>query len=719
MNKIEKAYEILERYFGYHTFREGQEKLIGHILEGQDVLGIMPTGAGKSLCYQVPAMVLEGITIVVSPLISLMKDQVDALKEVGIPAGVLNSTLSNLEYKQTLERALDGAYKLLYVAPERLDTIDFTTLSERLPIDMVAVDEAHCVSQWGHDFRPHYKQIASYVAKLPKRPIVVAFTATATPRVKEDIEQLIALRNPYTLITGFDRPNLYFEVQKPHSKYDWLVDYVKSTGEESGVIYCATRKNVDALYDRLQAKGIAVSRYHAGLPEGERKEHQEAFLYDRSRIMIATNAFGMGIDKSNVRFVIHYNMPKNMESYYQEAGRAGRDGLPSNCILLYSAADIMTNRLLIENSHDNLDLSGEYEKLNEMVDYCNTDGCLRTYILRYFGEEAEENCKHCGNCKSEVAKQDITIETQKILSCIKRMGERFGMGMVVDVLKGANTQKIRQFKFETLTTYGLMKDYTKETIKEMIAFLIAEKYIALEGGEYPVLALTTKAYSVLKGQEQVMMRLLLQQEVEEDRVEVPKDEALLTALKVLRKEMAEAQNVPPFVIFSDATLREMAMYYPENEEEMMQITGIGQVKYDKYGKRFEELITNYVASNEVQKPTHIPKVRQSKNSVTKKTVGPKEETHKVTYKLYEEGMTIEAIAKERGLSATTIESHLAKCLEEGLMIRQEDFMTEEDRILIEKAIEEVGSEYLKPIKEAVPEHISYAAIKLVLAMQKA
>lgn len=725
-----QAREILQKYYGYSEFRAGQEVLINHLLEGKDVLGIMPTGAGKSICYQVPAMVMEGITIVISPLISLMKDQVDALNEVGISAGVINSTLSAAEYRETIQLAMDGHYKLLYVAPERLDTMDFIELSQQLNIAMVAIDEAHCVSQWGHDFRPSYTQIASYIRRLPVRPVVGAFTATATPKVKEDMMQVIELQDPYTLTTGFDRPNLYFTVEKPKQKSLWILNYLAQNTEENGVVYCSTRKSVDALYEKLRQKGIAVGRYHAGLPEQERRQHQEDFIYDRTRIMIATNAFGMGIDKSNVRFVIHYNMPKNMEGYYQEAGRAGRDGVDSTCTLLYSAADIMTNRLLIENgNHDHADLSNEYDKLNQMVDYCNTEGCLRNYILGYFGESPDTKCDNCGNCNSEVSQQDITVEAQKILSCIKRMGERFGTVVVVDVLKGGNTAKIRQFKFDTLSTYGIMKEYHKDVIKEMIAFLIAEKYILLQGDQYPVLALSPHAYGVLKGEEKVAMRLVLEKakvQFQGDEVSLPKDLELFGILREVRGEIAREQGVPPFMIFSDATLNEMATYYPTVQEEMLMISGVGQIKYDKYGEAFREAITTYIEENDVQKPElHVleGKRHQSKSSNQEKVVrktssGSRQETYLETYTLYKEGMALQDIAKERGLSLTTIENHLIKCLENNLDINYYDFMSEEEERLIQKAIEEAGTGFLKPIKELLPEEVTYTAIKLMIQRQK-
>ena len=721
-----KALEILKQYFGYSSFREGQEKLIEQLLEGRDVLGIMPTGAGKSICYQVPAMVMQGVTLVISPLISLMKDQVDALNEIGIPASLINSTLSAMEYRNVIQGARDGRYKLIYVAPERLESYDFIELCQQLDIAMVAVDEAHCVSQWGHDFRPSYTQIASFINRLPKRPVISAFTATATPRVKEDMVRLIQLADPYLLTTGFDRANLYFEVAKPKHKFDWVVDYLRKHQDESGIIYCSTRKTVDALTDKLRSKGLSVAKYHAGLSESERARGQEDFLYDRVNLMIATNAFGMGIDKSNVRFVIHYNMPKNMEGYYQEAGRAGRDGVASNCILLYSAADIMTNRLLIENASETVDLSGEYEKLNQMVDYCNTEGCLRNYILKYFGEAPTKLCDHCGNCNSEITQQDITIEAQKILSCIKRMGERFGMVMVVEVLKGAHTQKVRQFGFNTLSTYGIMRDYHKDTIKEMISFLIAEKYIELDGDKFPVLRLAPSAYVVLKGNQAVHMRIVLAKDLGEDKKVVetlPVDPNLLTALKEVRREIAEMHHVPPFMIFSDATLNEMSVYYPTIEEEMLLISGVGKVKYEKYGQAFEKEIKAYVLEEDITKPAveTYPQFTQStsrKERVAEKTQVDKTETHLVTYNLYKEGLSLDEIAKERGLTHFTVENHLIKCIEQGLAIDFSQFVTEEQERLILEAINQVGNTLLKPIKEALPEEITYTAIKMVIAKNK-
>jgi ATP-dependent DNA helicase RecQ len=436
---------LLKQYFGYDEFRSGQKEIINQILSGADVLAVMPTGAGKSICFQIPAMKMDGITVVISPLISLMKDQVDSLSQAGIKAAYINSSLSSAQLDRVISNAVNGLYRLIYVAPERLENSDFIELMKSLSISMVAVDEAHCVSQWGHDFRPSYTKIADMVAALPHRPVVAAFTATATPQVKDDIIKLLKLKNPYTLTTGFDRENLYFEVAKPKNKMQALLQYLEGNRDKSGIIYASTRKTVEMLCDRLNEAGFTAQRYHAGLSESERTQNQEDFIYDRVNIMVATNAFGMGIDKSNVSFVIHYNMPKNMESYYQEAGRAGRDGEKAECILYFSASDIITNKFFIENNSENTDKSAEYQKLNEIIDYCNTDKCLRAYILHYFGDAAaqeEGNCGNCGNCNNETEQTDITVEAQKIMSCIKRAGERFGSGVICSILRGKHTQKI-------------------------------------------------------------------------------------------------------------------------------------------------------------------------------------------------------------------------------------------------------------------------------------
>ncbi len=704
---------LLKQYFGYDDFRNGQREIIENILNKKDVLAVMPTGAGKSICYQIPSIVFDGVTIVISPLISLMKDQVDALTETGITATYINSSLSTSEFQTVLANARKGLYKLIYVAPERLETASFLELLHTIQVSMVAVDEAHCVSQWGHDFRPSYTKIAKIVKVLPNRPVIAAFTATATPIVKNDIIQLLKLHIPFHLTTGFDRENLYFEVVKPVDKFNYLATFLKNNKNKSGIIYASTRKTVESVSEKLNNKGYLVTRYHAGLSEKERTNNQEDFLYDRKNIMVATNAFGMGIDKSNISYVIHYNMPKNMEGYYQEAGRAGRDGEPAECILLYSSSDTITNRLLIENNKENVDLSGEYEKLKQIVDYCNTDKCLRAYILDYFGEEeTNEHCGHCGNCNNDIERTDITLEAQKIMSCIKRMGERFGSGLVTDVLHGANTEKIRTMDFNNLSTYGIMKKYSKATIKEIIDFLISEGYIAWSGDRYPVLRLTKQAYDVLQDNKVVTIKRVITTELSHSMTNDNIDQALFEILRGIRRQIAEKLKVPPFVVFSDATLKEMSVKYPTNDDEFLKISGVGALKLKKYGQQFIDAIMSYVEQ-------HQPVMDEQANDETRaQQVGIKKErgidTRMTTYHLYQRGIPIEEIAASRSLSTNTIEGHLIDCVKNGLEIDYDKFVPKQLEAQIIEAIKQCGTGKLKPIKEALPDEVTYMAIKLMI-----
>lgn len=719
---------ILKKYYGYDSFRPGQEEIIRAILSGRDVLGIMPTGGGKSICYQVPALLLEGVTIVISPLISLMKDQVDTLKEYGIAAELINSTLSTVEFREVISKAREGAYKMLYVAPERFETDTFLSLIQEIPIAMIAVDEAHCVSQWGHDFRPSYVRIYNMIEQIPRRPIVTAFTATATLQVKEDIVRLLDLYQPFEYTSSFDRTNLYFEVRKPDNKLHELQKYLKEHQEESGIIYCATRKSVDEVCERLNHLGVKATRYHAGLSEIERAQNQEDFLFDKIPIMVATNAFGMGIDKPNVRFVVHYNMPKNMEGYYQEAGRAGRDGQSAECILLYGTQDIMTNRYLIENG-GSAGRNIEYEKLNSMVDYCNTEGCLRSYILNYFGETPlEKPCNHCGNCNNDIEESDITVEAQKILSCVKRMQERFGASQVADVLKGANTQKIRSFHFNELSTYGIMRDYPKDVIKELISFLVAEGKLQLVGTQFPVLQLTKESYSILKGEEKVFIKRVL---VKEKRKDVSQskdiqviDNMLYEYLRKTRQEEATRQHIQPFMVFADLTLKEMARYYPTTIEELLQINGVGEYKAEKYGAQFIDIIQSYVDAhneevNRIKQLVNTEDQKESKEaSKIQHVKAAPRDSHKLTYEMYRAGKTIDEIADQRNLTRMTVENHLIKCAEEGMEVNYEDFIPTEYEAQIVAAIEECGPVLLKPIKEILPEEVSYTAIKFAVTRYK-
>ena len=582
---IEQALAVLKKYYGYKAFRPGQEKIIHSLMSGHDTVAIMPTGAGKSICFQVPALLLPGITLVISPLISLMKDQVDALAEQGIAGTYINSSLSASETTTRLTAIAAGRYKLVYVAPERLSTDYFQAVLDKIDISMVAVDEAHCLSQWGHDFRPSYRQLAPFIASLPKRPLLSAFTATATPAVKDDIIDLLRLKKPEVHISGFDRPNLYFSVLRGEDKAKFIVNYVKTHGEQSGIIYASTRKEVDAVYELLRKKKVAVGRYHAGLSEKDRSQSQDEFLYDNLQVMVATNAFGMGIDKSNVRYVIHYNMPKNIESYYQEAGRAGRDGEPGECLLLFGPQDTMTQKFLIDVSTDNEERKAhEFGRLQKMIDYCHTPNCLREFIIHYFGEvTASASCDNCSNCQNESELVDITVDAQKVFSCIYRLHERYGITMVAEVLRGSKNQNVLKMHFDELSTYGLFSSRSIKDIKLLIQRLAATGYLELTESEYPVLKLTPQAYEVLRSKAQV-----LQQIPTERKAAV--DSTLFQQLRSLRKDIAARDNIPPYLVFSDATLQDMCQRLPQNLSELCEVKGIGERKLERYGQAFLDLL---------------------------------------------------------------------------------------------------------------------------------
>ena len=601
--KMSDKLSVLKDYFGHDSFRDGQEQIVDALLDGRDALCIMPTGAGKSMCYQIPALLFDGVTIVVSPLISLMKDQVGSLVQSGVPAAYINSSLSYPQFLRVLSNVEHGKYKIIYVAPERLLTDGFLDTCKKIKISMVAVDEAHCASQWGQDFRPSYLKIISFVESLANRPIVGAFTATATNDVKEDIKKILRLENPFEITTGFDRPNLFFGVIKSSSKDEKLIDLIRERGDRSGIVYCATRKNVESVCELLCDNGFSAARYHAGLDEYERRKNQEDFVFDRKNIMVATNAFGMGIDKSNVTYVIHYNMPKNIESYYQEAGRAGRDGGEADCILLYSPKDVRLNRFMIENSEGNDELTieeneqireSDFERLKYMTFYSTTNDCLRGFILRYFGGEKKAYCGKCSNCLSVHKLVDVTIDAQKIMSCIARTGQRYGKTVICDVLKGSKSEKILKAELNNQSTYGIMKEVTARHIFGTIDFLAEKEYISADN-ETEVLKLLPKSRDVLFGRERLVMKKVENSEkvVKTHRPEVPVNSELLDALKALRKGIASKKSVPAYVIFTDATLIDMCKKCPETPDEMLEVSGVGRTKLEKFGKQFLEEIAKF------------------------------------------------------------------------------------------------------------------------------
>ncbi|EGP5652223.1 DNA helicase RecQ [Enterococcus faecium] len=580
--------DLLKQYFGYDEFRPGQKEIIQKVIDQENVLGIMPTGSGKSICYQLPALLLDGLTVVVSPLISLMKDQVDAANQLGIPATFINSSLDGYETARRFQEIDRQQYRLLYIAPERFIMPDFIQAMKRWNVRMIAIDEAHCISQWGHDFRPSYLQMANQLDQLPNRPVIVALTATATVQVAADIKRLLKIPENNHIQTGFERENIRFQVIKDQKKEQYLIEYLKINKNQSGIIYASTRKEVDRLYHLLKKFDFSVGRYHGGLNENERTEMQEAFLYDRLQLIVATNAFGMGINKSNVRFVIHYQIPGSLEAYYQEAGRAGRDGLSSEAILLFSPQDIQVQKFFIQQSQrEEGQKQKEYEKLKAMTEYVYIESCLQQYILNYFGETSSP-CNRCGNCLDDREIVEVTTEAQMVLSCLKRMGENYGKQMLMKVLAGSKEQKLQALGFGHLSTYGLMKNQSQKETMQLIEYLISNGYLLTINGEYPVLKVTERGIQVLKGQESVYRK-------EPKKVQQLSDEetdTLFEVLRELRTDLASEAGVPPYVVFSDSTLKEMSRIRPSSRLEMLQIKGVGQSKLDKYGEAFLSRIKN-------------------------------------------------------------------------------------------------------------------------------
>ncbi|MCM1056257.1 MAG: DNA helicase RecQ [Firmicutes bacterium] len=607
------AKETLKVYFGYDSYKPGQEDIIDSILAGRDVLAIMPTGAGKSICYQVPAMLLPGITIVISPLISLMQDQVKALNEAGIYAGYINSSLTDAQISRVYSKALEGAYKLLYIAPERLESYGFANFTERIDISMITIDEAHCISQWGQDFRPSYLKIVDFIDRLRKRPVVSAFTATATEEVKTDISCVLKLQDPKIVVTGFNRENLYFDVETIKEKDDYVLEYIQKHPDDSGIIYCATRKNVDTLYELLSGAGVSVTRYHAGMNNEDRKENQDDFIYDRSSVIVATNAFGMGIDKSNVRFVIHYNMPQSMENYYQEAGRAGRDGGPSQCILLFSAQDIMINKFLLEHK-DFTDIPYEdtllikqrdARRLQVMEGYCRTSGCLRNYILAYFGEKRETPCGSCGNCNREFAEIDMTEAAKQVINCVYETKGRYGLNIILGTLLGANRARLKELHTTDYKTYGILKNRSESELRLLISQLILDGYLYQTADKYSVIRMGN-IDPLRDPNTRILIRTYKDREPDRQRIRQNRKSTdtltkagyeLFDALRKLRLTIAREEGMPPYIIFSDKTLIDMSAKAPRDKASMLNVSGVGEAKYDKYGDRFIDAITAFLDDN--------------------------------------------------------------------------------------------------------------------------
>ena len=714
---INRAREVLKEYYGYDSFRERQEEIITSILEGKDVVTIMPTGGGKSICYQVPALILDGLTIVISPLISLMKDQVDNIKNMGIKSAYINSTLSENEIKSILNDVIKNEVKILYVAPERLESTEFLNLITRVKISQIAVDEAHCISQWGHDFRSSYRRISKFIDLLVYRPIITAFTATATDEVRRDIINLLRLNEPKIFITGFDRKNLKITIEKAVVKKQYILDYINSSEGASGIIYCATRKDVDIIYEMLIANNIKGERYHAGLNDEERRLAQERFIYDQANVMVATNAFGMGIDKPDIRYVIHYNMPKSLEGYYQEIGRAGRDGEESECIMLFSPSDVQTQRYIIDIGTSNgVRKEKEYVKLQTMVNLIYTQECYRKYILNYFGEEYEGNCNKCSNCDTEQSKEDKTIDAQKVISCVYRVKRGYGVGMLVDVLRGSKNKKLLDLKLNEVSTYGIMKEYSKDNLTEFINTLIALGYLNY-GGEYPVVSLNNNSMEIVKGKRTVWIR-----EHKINKASFTVDNELFEILRRLRHEIAVGEKVPPYMVFGDSTLKELSSRMPVDKEQMLEVSGVGERKYDKYGQQFIEKIMDYLNSNNINhiwisKAKSDISIEEKKNNI-EGSKNIKEKSYINTVEMLRVCGSLRKTAGERELTLTTIISHVEKYISEGnsidFKIDFSDIFNEQDEEIVKEVIKNVGFNKLKAIKEQVPSNISYDVIKGII-----
>lgn len=693
----------LKQFFGYNKFREHQEQIITQILQEKDVLAILPTGAGKSLCYQLPAMLLPGITIVISPLISLMHDQVVSLVKNGIPAACLNSSLYMRDAHNVIENLSD--YKILYVAPERFTDLNFLERLKKTQVSLFAIDEAHCISQWGHSFRLEYRKLALLKEHFPKTP-VMALTATATPEVERDIIDQLSMKNPVVIKGSFDRSNLTIRINLKINQETQLLEFLEKQKGKSGIIYTATRKSVDHTWEMLKELGMNVERYHAGMNDQERSLSQNAFIHDKTQLMVATVAFGMGIHKPDIRFIVHLDMPKNIEQYYQEIGRAGRDGLPSECLMLYNAQDKIIYLNFLKDIEDPVIRQNTRLKTNQMFQLCVSNSCRRKEILHYFGEQYfKQTCKTCDNCVDHTEYVDGKEITQKILSCVYRLNHNFGSQMVIDVLRGSKNQKILDRKFDLLSTYGIMTDTSEREIRYYINSLIEMGYLAISAGEYPVLKWTEKSREAISGREEILFRKKIFKEVKESYTAIKYDENIFNELRKLRTQIAQEENVPPYVVFSDRALQEMAFYIPKNSLEFEKINGVGPIKKEKFGDRFLSLLSLYSKKQNFE-PVPV------RHSVTRK------KSSEETIELFLGGHKAEEISQMRHLTMGTVISHLEEGIREGILIDISSIVSDEKRKEIEEVIARVGGDKLTPIKQALPQEITYDEIRLVAAIQK-
>ncbi|MFD1957616.1 DNA helicase RecQ [Paenibacillus thailandensis] len=712
---LQQAKDKLKQIYGYDAFRKGQEEIIGGILDGRDTLAVLPTGGGKSICYQIPALLLPGTSLVISPLISLMKDQVDSLNRLGVPAAYLNSSLSAAEYRDVMRNAVAGEYKLLYVAPERLDAPMFASLAEQLGIPLIAIDEAHCVSQWGHDFRPSYRQLAGWISRMANRPLVAAFTATATREVADDIIRMLGLHEPNVFVTGFARPNLALSVVTGADRKRFLLRFAEERREQSGIVYTATRKEAEHVHELLSAAGFAAGKYHGGMSDTERADAQEKFRFDEIRIMVATNAFGMGIDKPNVRYVLHWQMPGDIESYYQEAGRAGRDGEESECVLLFEPQDIQVQRFLIEQgAGDDSRKSVQLSKLYQMANYSRTQRCLQQFIVDYFGESGVESCGKCSSCLDKSELVERTAEAQKALSCVGRMKGRFGVTMVAKVLKGSRDKRVLEFGLDRLSTYGLFSNWPEREIADWLYWLAAEGYLKLSEGQYPTVSLTAGALPVLEGKERVMQRLrtsVKRQAASDERLASP----VFAALREWRKLAAAKEGVPPFMLFFDSTLKELADIQPATIEELLQVKGIGSAKADKYGEAILRIIAGAASDTaKAASSAASSSAASSRGPNGGASDDPELPSHMNSLHLFRSGMSPKEIAEARGLGKVTVEGHIIRCAEEGEELDWDRIIPPGQEQLIVNAVRELGADKLKPIKDALPDEVDYFAIHGVL-----